>query len=205
MAQHQPRARDLFVPQLTHSQSGTYSATRVREVLTLPAPFLASRAHKVDPRDPRVVSLSIALMETMRASPACIGLAATQIGESAHLFVMDVTGHPKAKSCAGLVTLANARIVEQRGNVVMREGCMSVPHLTGNILRAREVVVEGEEPGTGRKLCVTADAMEARCLQHEIDHLDGLVFLDRIYDPSRDLFTRKTYAESRGGGDDSNG
>jgi peptide deformylase len=203
MAQQRPRARDSFVPQPTSLQSGTYSATRIREVLTLPAAILSSRAQPVDPREPRIVALALALTATMRASPACIGLAATQVGESAHLFCMDVTGHPKAKSCAGLVVLANARIVERRGNVVMREGCMSVPHLTGNILRAREVVVEGEEPGTGRTLCVIADGMEARCLQHEIDHLEGLVFLDHVNDPSRDLFTRKTYAQPRGG--ESNG
>lgn len=198
MAQHRPLARESFVPQPSHSShSGTFSATRVREVLTLPAPILQCRAHQVDPRDPRVVALGLSLTATMRASPACIGLAATQVGESAHLFVMDVTGHVKAKSCAGLVVMANARIIEKNGETMMREGCMSVPHLTGNVLRASEVVVEGEEPGTARTFRVAADGMEARCLQHEIDHLEGLVFLDHVHDPSRDLFTRKTYAKPR--------
>jgi peptide deformylase len=78
--------------------------------------------------------------------------------------------------------------------VVMREGCMSVPHFTGNVARAAEVVVEGYEPGTGRYLRITADAMEARCLQHEIDHLDGYVFVDRVSDRQKDLFPRKSYA-----------
>jgi peptide deformylase len=198
MAQHRPLARDTSVPQPQYSShSGTFSATRVREVLTLPAPILSARAKAVDPKDPRVVSLAAALTVTMRASPACIGLAATQVGEDAHLFCMDLTGHPKAKSCAGLVVLANARIVAKSGEIVMREGCMSVPHLTGNVLRAREVVVEGEEPVTARTVRIEADAMEARCLQHEIDHLEGRVFLDHVHDPSRDLFTRKTYAKPR--------
>jgi peptide deformylase len=78
--------------------------------------------------------------------------------------------------------------------VVMREGCMSVPHLTGNVLRASEVTIEGHEPGTGRLVRFTADAIEARCLQHELDHLDGLVFVDRVRDPGTDLFARKHYA-----------
>ena len=71
---------------------------------------------------------------------------------------------------------------------------MSVPHLTGNVSRAGEVIVEGYEAGTGRKVRINSDAIEARCLQHEIDHLDGFVFVDRVSDPATDLFARKAYA-----------
>ena len=106
---------------------------------------------------------------------------------------MDVTGHKKARTCAGLVVLVNARVVASGGDVVMREGCMSVPHLTGNVARASEVVVEGREPGTARLVRVRADAMEARCLQHEIDHLEGFVFVDRVRCPETDLFARRLY------------
>jgi peptide deformylase len=123
-----------------------------------------------------------------------VGLAAPQIGESVRVFSMDLTGHKKARSCAGLVIMCNPRIVALRGNVVMREGCMSVPHLTGNVARAAEVTVEGLEPGSGRVVRVSADAMEARCLLHEIDHLDGYVFVERVLDASADLFSRKWYA-----------
>jgi peptide deformylase len=105
-----------------------------------------------------------------------------------------VTGHKKARTCAGLVVMANPIVVERAGNVVMREGCMSVPHLTGDVARAAEVIVEGLEVGTGRTLRVVADAMEARCLLHEIDHLDGLVFVERVIDASADLYSRKWYA-----------
>jgi len=70
---------------------------------------------------------------------------------------------------------------------------MSVPHLTGNVGRAAEVTVQGLEPGTGCLVRLSADAIEARCLQHEIDHLDGYVFVDRVSNPARDLFARKTY------------
>ena len=149
---------------------------------------------EVDPCDPSVVALAKALTTTMRASPACVGLAAPQIGVAARVFSMDVTGHKKARSCAGLVILANPHVVASRGEVLMREGCTSVPNFTGNVWRAREITVEGFEPGTGRRLTVRADGIEARCLQHELDHLDGLVFPNRVRDPVTDLFARKTYA-----------
>jgi peptide deformylase len=155
---------------------------------------LGHRAEHVDPCDPAIVALAHALTVTMRASPACVGLAATQVGERVHLFCMDVTGHRKARSCAGLVVLANARLVGWSEQTLMREGCMSVPHFTGNVLRAAEVIVEGLEPGTGRVVRVSADAMEARCLQHEIDHLEGFLFVDRVKDREKDLFPRKSYA-----------
>jgi peptide deformylase len=148
----------------------------------------------VDPCAADVASLAEALVATMRASPACVGLAAPQLGAGVRVFCMDVTGHKKARSCAGLVVMANPVVVERAGNVVMREGCMSVPHLTGDVARAAEVVVRGLEIGTGRPMQVEADAFEARCLLHEIDHLDGFVFVERVIDASADLYNRKLYA-----------
>jgi peptide deformylase len=93
--------------------------------------------------------------------------------------------------------MVNPRIVERTGAIVMREGCMSVPDFTGDVERAAEVVVEGFEPGTTRLVRVAADAIEARCLQHEIDHLDGLLYVDRVADRATSLFARKTYAGAR--------
>lgn len=174
--------------------SGTYTRAPVRRVLAMPNPVLSRVAVDVDPCDPAIVALGQVLVTTMRASPACVGLAAPQIGESVRVFCMDVTGHRKASSCAGLVVMVNPRIVAHSDLVVMREGCMSVPHLTGNVWRAEELLVEGAEPGTGRLLRVTADAIEARCVQHEIDHLDGRLFVDRVRDWSADVFPRKAYA-----------
>lgn len=185
---HEARAR------MPRTSSGTYLRSPIRRVVTRPDPVLGERAWHVDPCDPAIVALAHALTATMRASPACVGLAATQVGELVHVFCMDVTGHAKAKSCAGLVVLVNARVVARSMNIVMREGCMSVPHVTGNVARAAEVTVEGMEPGTSHVVRITADAMEARCLQHELDHLEGFVFVDRVRDPAKDLFARKSYA-----------
>jgi peptide deformylase len=173
--------------------SGTYRIA-IRPVLRRPDVRLSLVAVDVDPCHPDTVALGDALVTTMRASPACLGIAATQIGDLARIFCMDVTGHRRARSCAGLVVLCNPTVVYRSNNVVLREGCMSVPHLTGNVSRAAEVTVEGLEAGTGRVVRVSADAIEARCLQHEIDHLDGYVFVDRVFNPATDLFARKTYA-----------
>ncbi len=184
--------RVAYVP-----RSGVYARVPVRRVVERPHPVLERRAIEVDPCADAIVEVAEALVATMRVSPACTGLAAPQIGAAVRVFCMDVGGHPKAKSCAGLVVMANPVYVERRGNVVMREGCMSVPHLTGDVARAAEVVVEGVEPGTGRVLRIEANAFEARCLQHEIDHLDGYVFVERVQDPIADLFVRKTYCAAR--------
>jgi peptide deformylase len=171
--------------------SGSFRVS-VRRVLTRPDVRLGIPAVEIDPVHPYVVALADALVATMRVSPACVGLAATQIGEPARVFCMDVTGHKKARSCAGLVVVCNPVVVWRSRDVVQREGCMSVPNVTGAVARAAEVIVEGTEPGTGASIRIEADGIEARCLQHEIDHLEGLVFVDRVTDPKK-LFARKTY------------
>jgi peptide deformylase len=100
---------------------------------------------------------------------------------------VDVTGHPKAKSCAGRVVLVNPVVVEEEGAKVGREGCLSVPQFTADVRRAARVVVED-----ARGLRIEADAFEARCLLHEIDHLDGILFLDRVISASA-VFRRRDY------------
>jgi peptide deformylase len=152
----------------------------IREVVTAPATVLSTAAEEVDPADPAVVRLAEDLIETMRASPGCVGLAAPQVGVSANVFCVDVTGHPKAVITHGAFVLCNAKIVEASRWRPGREGCMSVPDLTGDVKRAGRVVVEGLRPGTGEAVTLTTDAFEARALQHEIDHCAGKLFLDRV-------------------------
>lgn len=152
----------------------------VRAVRRAPDAVLSRRASPVDPCAPEIVTLAADLIETMRVSPGCVGLAAPQVGEPVRVFAMDVSGHRKARSCAGLVVLANPQLVEVEGVRLGREGCMSVPDLTGDVPRAWRVVLTGLVPGTGAERIVVADAFEARAVQHELDHLDGLLFLDRV-------------------------
>jgi peptide deformylase len=128
----------------------------------------------------------------MRVSPGCVGLAAPQIGVAARVFAVDVTGHPRARTCHGTFVLCNAEIVEASRWQKGREGCMSVPDLTGDVKRAGHLVVRGTLPGTGEDVTVTTDAFEARALQHEIDHCAGLLFLDRVPGPHA-IFARKVY------------
>jgi peptide deformylase len=132
------------------------------------------------------------LVDTMRAYGHCVGLAAPQIGVGLRAFVVDVSGHPKAGSCHGLIVMFDPALLVAVGPTIAREGCMSVPDLTGNLRRPSRVVVRGTTPeGTTR--VVEADALEARALVHELDHLDGLLFLDRVVSSRTDLFQRKRY------------
>ena len=161
-------------------------------VVTAPAAVLSTPAEAVDPADPEIVRLATGLVETMRAAPGCVGLAAPQVGVPAQVFCVDVTGHPKAATTHGLFVLCNARIVEASRWRPGREGCMSVPDLTGDVRRAARIVVEGLTPGTGEPVTLTTDAFEARAVQHEIDHCAGKLFLDRVAG-AHAIFQRKVY------------
>ncbi len=164
----------------------------VRPVVVAPEPVLSRPAGKVDPADPGTVALGADLVATMRVSPGCVGLAAPQIGVGVQVFVVDVTGHPKTRTCHGPMVLCNAEVVEVSRWQKGREGCMSVPDLTGDVKRAGQLVVTGQLPGGGETVTVATDAFEARALQHEIDHCAGLLFLDRVPGPHA-IFARKVY------------
>lgn len=165
----------------------------IRPVVALPHAVLVARSVETDPADAALADLATDLVDTMRVSPGCVGLAAPQIAVGLRVFAMDVTGHKKAKSCSGLVVLADPVIVDATDPEVAREGCMSVPDLTGNVARATRVVVRGTDLLAGGLRDIEADAIEARALLHEIDHLDGLVFLDRVRSARHDVFARKRY------------
>lgn len=132
------------------------------------------------------------LVETMEASPACVGLAAPQIGVSRRAFVVDVTGHPKTTVCHGRVVMFDPVIVAAHGKEMGREGCMSVPDLTANVVRSSSIVVRGSTPD-GMLLEIETEGFEARAFQHEIDHLDGMLILDRVASLATDVFRRKIY------------
>ncbi|MGK5679586.1 peptide deformylase [Actinoplanes sp. URMC 104] len=165
---------------------------KVLPVVTAPATVLSTVGDEVDPADPAVVQLAADLVATMRVSPGCVGLAAPQVGVGAQLFAVDVTGHPKASTTHGTFVLCNAKIIEASRWKAGREGCMSVPDLTGDVKRAGRVVVAAALPGTGEEVTVTTDAFEARALQHEIDHCAGKLFLDRVAG-AHAIYQRKVY------------
>ena len=163
----------------------------VRQVLRFPHPALKLTAQPLRSAD-EARRVAADLVDTMRSFPGCVGLAATQLDEMARMVVVDVSEHPRAESSHGLLVLANPRVVQREGAEVAREGCLSIPELTANVRRATRVVIEALTPEL-EAVEVDAEGFEARCLQHELDHLDGLLFLDRVDSLARDVFRRKTY------------
>jgi len=183
----------------------------VREVLHYPHPALKAVARKsvVDPLDETGDGAAAGLAETERAARDlletmlsfghCVGLAATQLGDLTRIVAVDVSEHKKATTSHGLLLLANPRVVAEDGAEVAREGCLSIPHLTANVRRATRIEVEADaltltDDGLEvADLQIETEGFEARCLLHEIDHLDGILFLDRVDSLTRDVFPRKSY------------
>lgn len=146
----------------------------VRRILCLgDAPVLRRKAAPVPEVNDEVRALIADLFETMRSAEG-IGLAAPQVGVGARIFVMDV-----GDEAVGPRAFVNPVIVERSGRVTGEEGCLSLPGLSAEVERAARVVVEGlDETGAPQRL--EAVELVSRCVQHEIDHLDGLLFLDRV-------------------------
>jgi peptide deformylase len=167
----------------------------VRDVLRYPHPSLKQRARPLGEEE-REAAADVArdLLDTMESFGHCVGLAAPQVDHMVRMIAVDVTGHKKATTQNGLLVLVNPVIAEAEGAEVGREGCLSIPHLTANVRRATRIVVEARTPD-GDAVSVHSEAFEARCLQHEIDHLDGLLFLDRVDSLATDVFRRKNYGD----------
>ena len=160
----------------------------VRPILLYPDSRLKGIAQPVSPADPSITGIVQDMLDTLDASPG-VALAAPQIGHLLQIIVVDVS-RKKGETGHGLVILLNPRILEQEQPRVIREGCLSVPDYTGNVLRYERTVVEGITP-EGRVLALEASGLEALAFQHELDHLQGMLFLDRIHSLSTDLFRRR--------------
>lgn len=166
----------------------------VREVVRYPDARLKQVCEPVGGSGPlEEASRAVAqdLLDTMATFPGCVGIAAPQLGELVRMFAIDVTGHKRANSCHGRQVLVDPVVVERSGEVTMREGCLSIPDFTGNVRRAESIVVEARDI-EGEPIRLECDAYEARVVLHELDHLDGLLFLDRVQH-ARDVFPRKRY------------
>ena len=164
----------------------------VRPIIQYPDPILKQLCTPVERIDAAADNLIQDLIDTMVEAGHSVGVAAPQIGTSLRVVVVDVSNSKlgKKENNHGLLTMVNPEIISSNGQRTMREGCMSVPDYTGNVDRAEEIVVqflnrEGDEQ------VVRAGGFEAVAIQHEIDHLDGLLFLDRISSLKTDLFRRK--------------
>ena len=165
---------------------------RLLEVVRAPDPVLGMRGETVDPTATDVIGLAANLVATQAVSPGCVGLAAQQVGVAWRVFSVDVTGHPKTRIGHGLFVLCNAEVVEASRRERGREGCMSVPDFTGDVARPRRLTVRGQLPVTGEWITLQTDAFEAVAVQHEVDHTQGLLFLDRVAGPHA-VHPRRTY------------
>ena len=138
-----------------------------------------------------VLRFIVDLEETMRDGPGGVGIAAPQVGRFQRIVIVDVSCKPKIKHHGRLV-LVNPEITEWEGMTVGREGCLSVPDYTGNVIRAEKIKLHAcNEFGVEHQY--EMEGYEARAVQHEVDHLDGLLFLDRLVSRRNDLFQRKVY------------
>ncbi len=146
-----------------------------RPVLLYPDPILKQVAPPVEAADlDRVAQL---LIDTAATYERCVGIAAPQIGELVRVAIVDVSEHPKAETSNGLIVLANPHVIASEGSEVAREGCLSLPDVTANVRRATRIEVK-HLGGT-----LECEGFEARAVLHEIDHLDGILFLDRVESP----------------------
>jgi len=157
-----------------------------RKILTYPASELKQTAHAVQNIDGSIDALVTDLVDSMYAAPG-VGLAATQVGSPERVIVLDVDHeHPGAR----LIKLINPVIVEREGSIVWEEGCLSVVDYTAEVTRAKRVLVKGWTPDQ-KEIEIEGEDLLAVALQHEIDHLDGKLFIDRISRLKRDLYKRK--------------
>lgn len=167
----------------------------VQTILKYPHPVLKKLARRVDDVDAEITSLVQDLIDTMRAGPGSVGVAAPQIGAALRVCVVDVSKSRHGKeNNHGLLCMINPEIIARSGSAVMREGCMSVPDYTGDVERATEITVRFLDSRSGEERELEASGFEAVAIQHELDHLDGMLFLDRIVSISTGLFRRKNYS-----------
>lgn len=146
-----------------------------RKIVRFPNPVLRKKSKAVKKVTPEICRLIDDLIATMHDAPG-VGLAAPQVGESLRVIVADIG--------AGTLELINPKVVKKHGAQTITEGCLSLPGVEAPVTRAFKATVTGQDR-TGRKVEIEAEGLLATVLQHEIDHLDGYVFIDRVADPSQ--------------------
>lgn len=164
----------------------------VRQVLIYPDPILKEMAEDVTEIDEHVKQVVQDLIDTMEDSGHSTGIAAPQIGELVRVVVTDASKNKKCENHHGRLVLINPEIMQWEGMIQFREGCMSVPDYTGNVNRAQKILLRYRDENFEQKV-IEAEDFESVLIQHETDHLDGTLFLDRVISKRTDLFRRKKY------------
>lgn len=163
----------------------------VREIITIGHPTLARKADPIDRIDEGIVRLARDMVETMHAAPG-IGLAAPQVDVGKRLIVVDLS---VGKTPGDLIVLVNPEILSQEGEDICEEGCLSVPEIRENVARPHRVLVRGKNLD-GRTVEIEGEDLLARVLCHEIDHVDGILFVEKL-SPLKRALIRKKLKKSR--------
>ncbi len=162
----------------------------MREVVVYPDRRLKSPAVPIRTVGPAARRLAVELVATAGAYPRTVGLAAPQIGAMWRMILVDCTGHKQVPEPRSPRILVNPRVTASEGGEVGREGCLSLPDITANVRRATriEITALGLD---GEDVRLELEGFEARVVLHEIDHLDGVLILDRVASLASDVFPRK--------------
>lgn len=151
-----------------------YNSIMLLKIIKFPNPILRKKAKAVKKVTPEIVKLMDDMVETMHAAPG-VGLAAPQVARSIRVIVVDIG--------AGPLAVANPKILEKSGSQVFKEGCLCFPGVEAPVERAAHIKLKGLGRD-GKVLTITADGFLATVFQHEVDHLEGIVFIDKVKDPS---------------------
>jgi len=164
----------------------------VLEIFEIPDERLKQVSEPVESFDETLRAFIDDLEETRRHGPGAVGIAAPQVGHFQRIAIVDVSNTRKPVPNHGYMILVNPEITHWDGFEMGREGCLSVPDFTGNVIRATHIKIKAQDPW-GEPLEYEMEGYEARAVQHELDHLDGMLFIDRVVSRRTDLFQRKVY------------
>lgn len=164
----------------------------VLEVLTYPNQLLKQVSVPVEHIDDSTKRLIADLNETLESYPGCVGIAAPQTANLVRIIIVDASRNRKPVPNQGRLILINPIIEAREGDEVAREGCLSLPDFTANVRRAASIICRATTYD-GTSVRIESSGFEARVIQHEADHLDGMLFLDRVASLKTDVFRRKRY------------
>jgi len=165
----------------------------VKDIVVYPDKRLKEVCKPIEKIDEDIVNKARDLLETMRFYSHSVGIASPQIGNLVRIIAVDASKNKKGQKINhGEIVMLNPEILDWQSIIKTREGCMSVPDYTGNVNRARKISVKYVDL-EGNEQRFDTEGFEAVVIQHEIDHLDGILFIDRIISKNTDLFKRKNY------------
>ncbi len=162
------------------------------KILTIPDPVLSKISNFIETIDEKIKTLANDMLETLHSHKNCVGIAAPQVGKNLRMVVINVGLYPKPHHNNGELVLINPVLKLFGERKAGREGCLSIPDLTANVARSNEVSLRALDIN-GNIVQFETYGFEAVVLQHEIDHLDGILFLDRVVSLKTDVFRRKSY------------